>query len=42
MDRSHIPMAKPNADLIYGVDAINNCGAGAYGNQGIHIGGAME
>ena len=42
VNRSHIPMTKSNADFVNGVNAINNCGAGAYRNQRIHVRRAVE
>ena len=42
MNRSHIPMTESDADFVNGVNAINDCGTGAYCNQGIHVRRAVE
>ena len=42
VNRSHIPMTESDADFVNGVNAINDCGAGAYRNQRIHVRRAVE
>ncbi len=42
MNRSHIPVTKSDADFINGINTIDDCRTGTYGNQGIHIGRTVE